>query len=98
MDLIPKSTKQPNPGDGLGRGMEVAILVLLFLGIGYLLDRWFGTKPVFMIVMFVLALVGQFVSMKYGYDQRMKELERARAEAAREGRPANARTGKAVHP
>jgi F0F1-type ATP synthase assembly protein I len=96
MDLIPKASKQPNPGDGLGRGMEVALLVLLFLGIGYLLDRWLGTKPVFMIVMFVLALVGQFVSMKYGYDQRMKELEQAREEASRRGRPADGR-GKAAH-
>jgi len=46
--------------------------------------------------MFVLALVGQFVSMKYGYDQRMKELEQAREEASRRGRPADGR-GKAAH-
>ena len=56
MDLMPdKRANASTNDDGLGRGMEFAILVLLFLGIGYGLDRWFGTKPVFMIVLVVLA-------------------------------------------
>jgi F0F1-type ATP synthase assembly protein I len=97
MNVIPKKPlKQPSPGDGVGRGMEFALLTLLFLGLGYLLDRWLDTKPVFMIVLVVLALVGQFASLKYGYDQRMKEHEQARAENTRQGRPAKARPGKVV--
>jgi F0F1-type ATP synthase assembly protein I len=97
MDLIPKKPlQQPNPGDAIGRGMELALLTLLFLGLGYVLDRWLDTKPIFMIVLVVLALVGQFVSLKYGYEQRMKEHEQARAENARKGRPAEARKGKTV--
>jgi ATP synthase protein I len=78
--------------DGLGRGMEFAIVVLAFLGVGYLLDRWFDTKPVFMIVLVVLSLVGQFASMWYGYDSRMQQLEAERRErttgAARPGKSA----------
>lgn len=58
--------------------MEFAIVVLAFLGVGYLLDRAFGTKPLFMIVLVVLSLVGQFASMWYGYDARMRQLEAER--------------------
>ena len=49
MDLRPNNSAQSN--HGMGRGMEFAILVLVFLGIGYGLDRLFDTKPVFMIIL-----------------------------------------------
>jgi F0F1-type ATP synthase assembly protein I len=71
---------------GIGRGMEFAVMVLLFFGVGYGLDRWFDTKPVFMIIFVVLAIVGQFASLYYGYDERMKAHEQRRAEAAQRGR------------
>jgi F0F1-type ATP synthase assembly protein I len=86
MDLLPKqrnSTKRSGPNDGIGRGMEFAVMVLLFLGGGYLLDRWLGTKPIFMIVLTLLAIIGQFANLYYNYDARMKELERLRSERAR---------------
>jgi F0F1-type ATP synthase assembly protein I len=73
---------------GIGRGMEFAVMVLLFFGVGYALDRWLGTKPIFMIVLVVLAIVGQFASLYYGYDERMKAHEQRRQEASRKGRPA----------
>ncbi len=66
----------------LGRGMDVAIMTLLFLGVGYLLDRWLGTKPVFMIVLVLLALIGEFVRMRYVYEAQMQALEAERAAAA----------------
>ncbi len=59
--------------------MEFAIVLVAFLGLGYALDRWLDTKPVFMIVLAVLSLVGQFASMWYGYDARMTQLEGERA-------------------
>lgn len=68
--------------------MEFAILVLMFLGIGYFVDRLFGTKPVFMIVFVVIALIGQFASMWYSYDARMRQHE--------DDRRANSRKGKAA--
>ncbi|MEI7618994.1 MAG: AtpZ/AtpI family protein [Actinomycetota bacterium] len=86
MDLRPR--KRVNTTDGLGRGMEFAILVMLFLGLGYGLDTWFGTKPVFMIVFVVLGLVGQFASMWYGYDARMKDLEAQRRDSSRASKAA----------
>lgn len=87
MDLLPKKQRRTSD-DGLGRGMEFAILVLMFLGIGYLVDRLFGTKPVFMIVFVVIALIGQFASMWYSYDARMRQHE--------DDRRANSRKGKAA--
>ena len=88
MDLIPKkpTTLTSKSDDGLGRGMEFAILTALFLGIGYGLDRLFHTKPLFMIILVVVALVGQFASMWYRYDAQMKQHETDRAEKARTGK------------
>ena len=85
MDLLPRKQRRSSD-DGLGRGMEFAILVLMFLGVGYVLDRWSGTKPLFMIVLVVLALVGQFASMWYSYDARMKQHEEDRASNTRKGK------------
>ncbi len=86
MDLLPR--KRVNTNDGLGRGMEFAILVVLFLAIGYGLDSWLGTKPLFMIVFVVVGLIGQFASMWYGYEVRMKQLEEQRRDITREGKAA----------
>jgi F0F1-type ATP synthase assembly protein I len=60
--------------------MDLALVTFVFLGIGYGLDRWFGTRPVFIICFVLLALVGQFARMKYAYDatMRLHEQERGR--------------------
>ena len=68
--------------DRLGKSIDVALVTLVFLGVGYLLDRWLGTKPVFMIIFVVLALIGEFVRFWYDYDARMKDLEAQRAASA----------------
>jgi F0F1-type ATP synthase assembly protein I len=77
--LIPR--KPINADDNVGRGMDLALVTLVFLAIGYGLDRWMGTKPVFMISLVILALVGQFISMWYRYDATMTTLEDQRAAA-----------------
>ena len=41
--------------DALGRGMEGALTLLFFLGGGFLLDRWLGTTPLFIVALPVLA-------------------------------------------
>jgi hypothetical protein len=78
--LIPR--KPINADDNLGRGMDMALVTLVFLGLGYVLDRWLGTKPVFMIGLVVFAVVGQFVKMWYAYDATMSKLEEQRRGAA----------------
>jgi F0F1-type ATP synthase assembly protein I len=80
MKLVPKQTRV-NTEDSLGLGIEAAIIVALFLGVGYVLDRIFGTMPVFMIVFVLLGAIGLFAKLKYRYDDRMDELESQRRSA-----------------
>jgi hypothetical protein len=78
MKLLPKQTRVDTQ-DSLGLGIEAAIITVLFFGVGYVLDRLFGTTPVFMIAFTVLGAVGLFAKWKYRYDDRMNELEAERA-------------------
>ena len=81
MKPIPPVNK--GTSDRLGIGIDVALVTLVFLGLGYLLDRWLDTKPVFMIVLVVVALVGEFMRFWYAYTARMKGLEAERAAKGR---------------
>lgn len=86
MKLIPPTPRVHGAGNSTStQGLDAAITVVLFLGVGYLLDRWLGTTPIFMIVMTLLAAIGWFAKFKYRY-----ELDMARHEAefaARRGQP-----------
>jgi F0F1-type ATP synthase assembly protein I len=76
MKLLPTNPRvTTSPNDSLGLGMDAALAVLLFFGIGYALDRWLGTTPWFMIGMVLLAAVGFFLKFKYRYDLEMSKLE-----------------------
>jgi F0F1-type ATP synthase assembly protein I len=75
------NTTNATSNDGLGRGMDLVLVTGLFLGFGYLLDRWLDTKPVFMIALVIVAVSGQFVSMRYRYEAAMNDLETKRQEA-----------------
>jgi len=81
----PRQSSASRSDDTFGRGMDIALTLLLFLGIGFALDRWLGTTPLFMIALTVLASVGFFVSFKYRYTARMEQLEAERAERAAAG-------------
>jgi hypothetical protein len=76
--LAPR-TKPIDADDNIGRGMDFALVILVFLGIGWALDRALGTRPAFMIGCTVFAVVGQFVRMWYAYDARMSQLESQRS-------------------
>lgn len=78
MKLLPQQTRVDTQ-DGLGLGIEAAVILALFLGVGYGLDWIVGTTPLFMIVFTVLGAVGLFAKWKYRYDDRMNELEAERA-------------------
>lgn len=74
--------------DNLGRGMESALILGVFLGLGWLIDSWLGTRPVFMIGLVVFAAVGTFVRMKFTYDAKMSALEDERRRLTQSGRMA----------
>jgi hypothetical protein len=71
--------------DSLGRGMDIALTLLVFLGLGWLADRWLGTFPAFTIALVLLAAAGTFVKMRYTYEAAMQRLE-AERHAARTAR------------
>lgn len=64
--------------DNVGRGMEMALMMLLFLGIGLLVDRWLGIFPVFTIGLVLIGAIGIFAKMKYAYDAAMERHEAER--------------------
>jgi F0F1-type ATP synthase assembly protein I len=72
--------------EGLGQGVESALVIGLFFGIGWLIDRAAGTTPLFMILLVLLAAVGLFAKFWYGYDARMRQLEAERAERSASAR------------
>jgi len=78
MKLLPTQPRV-NTEDSLGLGIEVAVILALFFGLGFVLDRVAGTTPLFMIIMTVVGAVGLFAKFKYRYDDRMNELEAQRA-------------------
>ncbi len=59
-------------GSGVAKGMELSLTVVVFFGIGYLVDRWVGTMPLFTIGVGALGIIGQFVRVWYAYDAEMK--------------------------
>jgi hypothetical protein len=61
--------------DSVVQGMEAGFALVLFLALGYVIDRWLGTAPVFTIAMVVVGSVGLFVRFKYTYIARMERLE-----------------------
>jgi F0F1-type ATP synthase assembly protein I len=87
MKLLPdperlRRSAQPGGVDGIGQGTEIAVGILVFFGIGFVVDRVAGTTPIFMIVFTVFCAVGQFVRMWFGYDARMRSLEADRTRHA----------------
>ena len=92
MKLLPKQQPRVNTEDSVGLGIEAAVIIALFLGLGYVLDRIFGTMPIFMIVMTVVGAVGLFAKLKYRYDDRMDELEAERRRHPRQAPTASGRS------
>jgi ATP synthase protein I len=80
MKLLPRPPKnvRVNTEDSLGHGMDAVIMMAIFLGAGYGLDRLFGTIPVFMIVMTVVGAIGLFARFYYTYEAKMEEHDQRR--------------------
>ena len=62
-------------GTAMGRGLELAITLLVMVGIGLLADHIFGTSPVFVVVFSILGFAGITVKLFLGYDLEMRKHE-----------------------
>jgi F0F1-type ATP synthase assembly protein I len=70
----------------LTQGIDNALAVAVLFGIGFALDHWLGTDPLFMIVLTMLGGVGVFAKVKYRYDEEMAAHEAERRTKASAGR------------
>ena len=78
MKVVPDRQKiaaAQQSGQTLGRGMDFALVILVFLGIGYVLDRWLDTRPAFMVGLVIFSVIGQFIKMYYEYNAAMGQHE-----------------------
>jgi hypothetical protein len=68
----------PSGSDTLGRGMDIALTLAVFLGVGWLIDAWLGVFPAFTVGLVLFAAIGTFIRLKYTYDATMERLEAER--------------------
>lgn len=86
MKILP-NVNTARPGNtSVSQGAEFAGSIVVFFLLGFGLDAWLGTTPVFMIALVVFATVGQFIKAYYLYSQQMEKLERERADKVRGSR------------
>lgn len=72
MDLRERRELNNGFGRTFSRAFELAGTMGIFLGIGWLADRALGTKPVFMILLFLFVVAGQGYLMWKQYDAEMQ--------------------------
>jgi F0F1-type ATP synthase assembly protein I len=85
VQLVPNRRRllAPGIGDTLARGFEFAATIAIFFGLGFLLDRALDTTPLFMVLLFVFALVGQTVRAWLHYCDEIDKEGKARRALAR---------------
>jgi F0F1-type ATP synthase assembly protein I len=81
--LLPKPKPVTSANTNLSQGIELAAGIFVFFLIGLIIDAWLNTTPMFMIVLTVFSVVGNFVKMYYAYSNTMAQLEAQRAKNAR---------------
>jgi F0F1-type ATP synthase assembly protein I len=81
MDLL-RQRRELNQGlgDALATSFEFAATTAIFLGLGWLLDRWLGTAPVFMIALTLFCVIGKSILLAAAYNEKMKRMEAERGD------------------
>lgn len=93
----PPSRSKLVADDTFAQGVDAALVMAVFVGAGYGIDRWLGTAPWGMVVCSLLGAVGLFVSWKARYSARMDALQEQRhLDATRHRR--EAATGSTIEP
>lgn len=72
---VPSRLQYESSSAGLGfrMGIELMVGVVVGLGLGWLLDRWLDTKPLFMIVLMILGMGAGILNVV----RASKELDKA---------------------
>ena len=73
--LVSKLIPNSRPVTPVSNGAEIAGGMLVFFLIGFGLDAWLDTRPIFMIAMSLFAAAGIGARTYYAYTDKMKKLE-----------------------
>lgn len=77
MDLRHRRETYNGAGEVLARAFELAVTPIIFGFLGYRLDRWVGTRPVFTVFLAVFALAYLTWKLVSGYEAEMRAHEAA---------------------
>lgn len=75
MELRERQATWQGFSDALGMAVELVATPMLFVLLGYWLDRWFGTGPVLAIVLGLFGLTGVVLRAYYWYQASMTREE-----------------------
>ncbi len=62
-------------GETMGRGIELALTLVIVGGFGWLLDRVFGTYPTLTIILSLAGFAGITAKLWLGYDLEMRKID-----------------------
>ncbi len=83
----PAAPNSNRADDTFGIGIEAGVMMVLFSGLGWIIDRWLGTMPWFTIGLFVLGAVGLFYRLKAEYTIRLDDLAGERRRQSNHNEP-----------
>ncbi|MGI9624529.1 MAG: AtpZ/AtpI family protein [Acidimicrobiales bacterium] len=63
--------------DGVTAALELVLTPALFAFFGWLVDRWLGTTPLFILLFAGIVLAYEVWKLWYNYTERMKAIEQA---------------------
>lgn len=77
------------PASGIGQGLRIAVemvsAIAVGAGLGWVLDAWLGTKPVFFLIFFLLGAAAAFLNVyRIGKELERRQQEERRDEEQRE--------------
>lgn len=59
----------------MGRGIELALTLVVVGGLGWMLDRAVGTYPLFTVIFAVVGFAGITAKLFLGYDAEMRKID-----------------------
>jgi F0F1-type ATP synthase assembly protein I len=75
VDLKARQELNQGFGNALALAVEMVMTPMLLALLGWALDRWLGTAPVFLIALAVFGIVGMALKTYYAYAERMRQHE-----------------------
>jgi F0F1-type ATP synthase assembly protein I len=87
VDLSARRELNRGFGDALSMAVELAVTPALFALLGWWLDSWLGTTPLFLLFLFVFTCCYEIWKLFMRYDARMRREEARVAGLAKRGGP-----------